>query len=49
VELLALSRADFNRMLDESPLTQEAISRVVQERLNEHKTADRRRKWRLIG
>jgi ABC-type lipoprotein export system ATPase subunit len=49
VELLALSRADFNQMLDESPLTQEAISHVVQERLTEHKTVDRRRKWRLIG
>ena len=49
VELLALPRADFNRMLDESPLTQEAISRVVQERLKEHKTADRRGKWRLFG
>jgi len=48
VELLALPRADFNRMLDESPLTQEAISRVVQERLKEHKTADRRGKWRLF-
>ena len=49
VELLALPRADFNRMLDESPLTQEAISRVVQERLKEHKTADRRGKRRLFG
>ena len=49
VELLALSRADFDQMLDESPLTQDAISRVVQERLQEHKTADRRRKWRLFG
>ena len=49
VELLALSRADFNHMLDESPLTQEAISRVVQERLKEHKTTDRRSKWRLFG
>jgi ABC-type lipoprotein export system ATPase subunit len=49
VELLALSRADFNQMLDESPLTQEAISRVVQERLKEHKTTDRRGKWNLFG
>ena len=49
VELMALARADFNQMLDESPLTQEAISRVVQERLTEHKTTDRRRKWRLFG
>jgi len=49
VELQALSRADFNQMLDESPLTQEAISSVVQERLKEHKTADRRGSWRLFG
>ena len=49
LELLALSRLDFNQMLDESPLTQEAISKVVQERLKEHKTADRRGKWRLFG
>lgn len=49
VELLALSRADFNQMLDESPLTQEAISNVVQDRLSEHKAADRRKKWKLFG
>ena len=49
VELLALSRVDFNQMLDESTLTQEAISRVVQERLEEHKAVDRRGKRRLFG
>jgi len=46
VELLALSRADFNHMLDQSPLTQESISAVVQERVKLNKSADRR-KWRL--
>ena len=49
VELLVLSRADFKQMLDESPLTQEAISNVVQDRLQEHKAADRRKKWKLFG
>jgi ABC-type lipoprotein export system ATPase subunit len=49
VELLVLPRADFNNMLDESPLTQEAISNVVQERLKEHQSADRRKKWKLFG
>ena len=49
VELLALPRADFNKMLDESPLTQDAISKVVQERLKEHKAVDRRGKWKLFG
>jgi ABC-type lipoprotein export system ATPase subunit len=49
VKLLALSRADFNKMLEESPLTQESISHVVQERLKEHKAVDRRGKWRMFG
>ncbi len=49
VELLALARADFDQMLTESPLTQEAMSKLVQERLREHKIADRRQKWRLFG
>jgi len=49
VELLALPRADFNRMMDESPLTQEAIANIVQERLKEHKAVDRRKKWKLFG
>jgi putative ABC transport system ATP-binding protein len=48
VELLALPRVDFNRMMDESPLTQEAISNVVQERLKEHKAVDRRKSWKLF-
>jgi CRP-like cAMP-binding protein len=46
VTLLALSRADFNHMLEQSPLTQESISSVVQERVKLNKAADRR-KWRL--
>ena len=49
VELLVLSRNDFNQMLDELPLTQDAISKVVQGRLKEHKTVDRRKKWKLFG
>ena len=49
VKILALSRADFNRMLDESPLTQESISKIVQERLKEHKAVDRRKNWKLFG
>jgi len=46
VNLLALSRADFNHMLEQSPLTQDSISAVVQERVKLNKAADRR-KWRL--
>jgi len=49
VELMLLSRANFNHMLAESPLTQEAISSMVQERLKEHKAENRRGKRRLFG
>lgn len=49
VDLLALARADFDQMLAESPLTQQAISNVVQERLQEHKVAGRRKLWRPFG
>jgi ABC-type lipoprotein export system ATPase subunit len=41
VELLALSREDFQQMLQNSPLTEDAISRIVQRRLAENKSADR--------
>jgi CRP-like cAMP-binding protein len=46
VDLLALSRKDFKWLMDESPLTQNAISKMVQERLEERKRADRRKKTR---
>jgi len=49
VELLLLSREHFNHMLAESPLTQEAISNMVQERLKEHKVVNRRSRRRLFG
>ncbi len=44
VKLVALHRKDFTDMLVGSPLTEEALSRIVQARLAEHKAADRR-KW----
>ncbi len=43
VELLALSREDFNWLMKESPLTEKAISDIVQKRLAEKKQADRRK------
>jgi CRP-like cAMP-binding protein len=46
VELLALPREDFLWLMEESPLTEEAICRIVQKRLEENKQADRRRKKR---
>lgn len=42
VELVALHRNDFDRLMAESPLTAEAIAKIVQHRLDENRTADRR-------
>jgi putative ABC transport system ATP-binding protein len=42
VELLALQRDDFHNLLKESPLTEEALGRIVQQRLEENKSLDRR-------
>ena len=42
VELLVLSRDAFCQLLKESPLTEEALGRIVQSRLQENKSTDRR-------
>jgi ABC-type lipoprotein export system ATPase subunit len=48
VELLVLSREDFQWLMDASPLTEKAMGKIVQKRLEERKQADRRKKrWRL--
>jgi ABC-type lipoprotein export system ATPase subunit len=47
VNLLALSRRDFKWLMAESPLTENAISKMVQERLEERTRADRRKKNRV--
>ena len=44
VELLEISRDDFNWLMQKSPLTEKAISDTVQKRLAEKKQADRRKK-----
>jgi energy-coupling factor transporter ATP-binding protein EcfA2 len=44
VELVALHREPFKKLVSESPLTEEAIGRIVQLRLAENRAADRRRK-----
>ncbi|MCX6038861.1 MAG: cyclic nucleotide-binding domain-containing protein [Chloroflexi bacterium] len=44
VELAALHREPFVRLLGDSPLTEEMIGRIVQRRLEENRTADRRRR-----
>ena len=44
VELVALHRAAFQKLISESPLTEEAIGRIVQLRLAENRAADLERK-----
>jgi CRP-like cAMP-binding protein len=41
VVVLAIPRADFLRVMEESPITAEAIDRIVQKRLEEQQVADR--------
>ena len=42
VEVLTLPREDFLRVMNESPITAEAIGKIVQKRLGEQRVADRR-------
>jgi CRP-like cAMP-binding protein len=42
VETIVIPRADFVRVMNESPITVEAISMVVQKRLEAHKIEDHR-------
>jgi len=50
VELLALPREDFNWLMEASPLTEEAICRTVQQRLEENRQVNRNKKRkRLFG
>ncbi|MGE5375969.1 MAG: ATP-binding cassette domain-containing protein [Bacteroidota bacterium] len=41
-EVLVLQRADFMRVIDESPITADALGEVIQKRLEEHRAADPR-------
>lgn len=45
VEVLALPRADFVRVMNESPITAEAVAKTVQKRLEKHRVAD----YRQVG
>ncbi len=45
VELVALPHKDFAEMLVGSPLTEEALSRIVQARIAQNRSADRRIGW----
>lgn len=49
VELLALPREDFLWLMDQSPLTEEAICRIVQQRLEENQQTNRTKKKGLFG
>ncbi|MFN8414348.1 MAG: ATP-binding cassette domain-containing protein [Anaerolineales bacterium] len=42
VEVLVLPRADFERVMNESPITAEAVKQIVQKRLEAQKIADKR-------
>lgn len=42
VELLTIKREDFKRVMDQSPITVEAVGKIVQERLDAHRAADSR-------
>jgi len=44
VELLGLSREDFQWLMDESPLTEKAMGEIVQKRIEERKQVDRRKR-----
>jgi putative ABC transport system ATP-binding protein len=46
VETLMIPRADFVRVMDQSPITAEAVGKIVQKRLEEHRVADPRRSKR---
>jgi len=48
VTLLAQPREKFLQMIKESPLTEEALCKIVQQRLEENRAADRRRSFRSM-
>ncbi len=43
VEVLTIKREDFKRVMDESPITSEAVGKIVQQRLEAHRAADSRK------
>lgn len=44
VETLMIPRTDFLRVMDQSPITAEALGKIVQKRLEEHRMADPRKR-----
>lgn len=43
VEVLTIKREDFQRVMDQSPITVEAVGKIVQQRLETHRAADSRK------
>jgi ABC-type lipoprotein export system ATPase subunit len=43
VDVLAVKREDFIRVLEQSPITAEALGKIVEERLEKHRAADSRK------
>ena len=48
VEILMISRQDFLRVIEESPLTAEALAKIIQQRLDTYRAADRRTPLRKL-
>jgi len=49
VEVLVLKREDFLRVLEQSPITSDALGKIVQQKLEAQRAADSRKIPRLIG
>jgi ABC-type lipoprotein export system ATPase subunit len=43
VEVLTIQRSDFQRVMNESPITMEAVGKIVQQKLEAHRAADSRK------
>jgi ABC-type lipoprotein export system ATPase subunit len=49
VEVIMLKREDFLRVIEQSPITADALGKIVQERLKVHRAADSRKLPRFIN
>jgi ABC-type lipoprotein export system ATPase subunit len=49
VEVLLLNREDFLRVIEQSPITADALAKIVQQRLEVHRAADSRKRPNLFG
>lgn len=43
VEILSLKREDFMRVIEDSPITADALGKIVEQRLDEHRSVDKRK------